>query len=76
MPQLHLPVQHTDEDLALAGALASVLRSKELYVAWSLEAGQAEPIIPAALKDAEPAPPRRHRRPSLFMRLFGKTYQA
>ena len=70
MPQLHLPVQHTDEDLALAGALASVLRSKDLYVAWSLEAGQAEPIIPAALKDTEPTP--RVRR-SIWSRLFGRT---
>jgi hypothetical protein len=69
MPQLHLPVQHTDQDLALAGALASVLRSKDLYVAWSLDTGQSEPIIPAALKDSEPARTRR----SFWTRLFGRT---
>ncbi|HVL95673.1 MAG TPA: hypothetical protein VM266_07410 [Solirubrobacteraceae bacterium] len=72
MPHLHLPAQHTDDDLALAGALATMLHSKELYVAWSLEVGTAAPVIPAALN--EPAPelaPRRPRRRDRIARFFG-----
>ena len=74
MPQLHLPAQHTDDDLALAGALASVLRSSELYVAWSTDGGAAAPVIPAAIHDAEPEPqpqPPAPRRRSLLARFFG-----
>ena len=70
MPHLHLPAQHTDDDLALAGALAQVLRSEQLYVAWSQECGPAAPVIPAALHDAAPERPRR--RPGLLSRLFGR----
>jgi hypothetical protein len=68
MAHLHLPVQHSDDDLAIAGALAQVLRSEELYVAWSSESGAAEPIIPARLHEAEAEPVRR---PGLLSRLFG-----
>ena len=73
MPHVHLPAQHTSDDLALAGALATMLCSQELYVAWSCEAGQAAPVIPAALREpaAEPAP--RRRRPGLLARWFGRT---
>jgi hypothetical protein len=67
MPRLHLPAHHSDEDLAVAGALAEVLRSDELYVAWSFEDGQAAPVVPALLR--EPEPPRR-RRPGLLGRLL------
>lgn len=71
MPHVHLPAQHTEEDLVLAGALASLLESDELYVAWSLEAGRAEPVIPAALLPSEPeCPPRRR---GLFARLFRRS---
>ena len=49
MAHLHLPAQHSDDDLAIAGALAQVLRSDELYVAWSTETGAGEPVIPARL---------------------------
>ena len=63
MPHVHLPAQHTDDDLALAGALATMLRSKELYVAWSVESGQAAPVIAAALQDVDDElPPVRRRR--------------
>ena len=72
MPHVHLPAQHTDDDLALAGALATMLRSKELYVAWSVEAGQAAPVIPAALQDARDDEPREKRRPGLLARWFGR----
>jgi len=67
MSHLHLPVKHTDDDLALAGALASILRSSELYVAWSLEAGPSEPVVAAAIMDPE-APRKR----GLLARLLGR----
>jgi hypothetical protein len=72
MPHVHLPAQHTDDDLALAGALATMLRSKELYVAWSVETGQAAPVIPAALQDVRDDEPRSKRRPGLLARWFGR----
>jgi hypothetical protein len=58
MAHLHLPAQHSDDDLAIAGALAQILHSEELYVAWS-SAGAGEPVIPARLHTPEtlPAPP-------------------
>jgi hypothetical protein len=71
MPNVHLPVEHTDADLALAGALASVLRSQELYVAWSQENGPSAPVVPATLYDPEPPAQPKPRRRSLFARFFG-----
>ena len=58
MAHLHLPAQHSDDDLAMAGALAQVLRSDELYVAWSTENGAGEPVVPARLHTppSRPAP--------------------
>lgn len=49
MSHLHLPARHTDEDLALAGCLAQMLHSGELYVAWSTDGGAARPVIPATV---------------------------
>lgn len=49
MASLHLPVAHTEDDLAIAGALAQLLNSEELYVAWSTDGGAARPVIPAKL---------------------------
>ena len=72
MPHVHLPAQHTDDDLALAGALATMLRSQELYVAWSCESGQAAPVIPAALHEAPDEEPRPRRRKGLLARIFGR----
>jgi hypothetical protein len=69
MAHLHLPAQHTDDDLALAGALAQVLRSEELYVAWSFDGGAAEPCIPARLQAPDVRPFVRERRPSLLARI-------
>ncbi len=64
MSQLHLPARHTDEDLALAGSLAQLLGSGELFVAWSTDGGAAKPVIPATVHAHEqqplpdlPAPP-------------------
>jgi hypothetical protein len=65
---LHLPVAHTEDDLALAGALAHVLRSEELYVAWSTDGGAARPIVEAILEQHTPRVPLR--RPSLYERLI------
>jgi hypothetical protein len=56
MAYLHLPVEHTEDDLALAGALASLLESEELYVAWSVSGGSSRPVIPAALRRQLPQP--------------------
>jgi hypothetical protein len=61
MAHLHLPAQHSDDDLAIAGALAQVLRSDELYVAWSTESGAGEPVIPARLHAAPSRPASRER---------------
>ena len=68
MAHLHLPVQHSDDDLAIAGALAQVLHSDELYVAWSAESGAGEPVVAARLQAApsQPAP-----RETLLGRLLG-----
>ena len=70
MTALHLPVAHTDDDLALAGALAQLLQSSELYVAWSTDGGAARPVVDALLElETGPsvAPPRR---PGLLERLL------
>jgi hypothetical protein len=74
MAHLHLPVKHTDDDLAIAGALAQVLRSEELYVAWTADGGAAEPVIPAQLHEPQPLADTRpaRRRPGLLARLFGR----
>jgi hypothetical protein len=68
MTALHLPVAHTEDDLALAGALAHVLRSEELYVAWSTDGGAARPVLEAML-EVEQTPAVPLRRPNLLERL-------
>ena len=74
MTSLHLPVAHTPDDIAMAGALAQLLRSEELYVAWSTDGGAAKPVVDALLtfeEDATPDPaPVRLRPPTLFERLL------
>ena len=74
MTALHLPVAHTEDDLALAGALAHVLKSGELYVAWSTDGGAACPLVDAVLELDPPSctPPIPFRRPTLFERLVGR----
>ena len=61
MPHLYLPSDHTDADLVLAADVAAAVSSAELYVTWTLEAGQGVPEVEAVLRD-EREPP--HRRPS------------
>ena len=68
MAHLHLPVQHTDDDLAIAGALAQVLRSEELYVAWSTDGGAAVPIVPAQVHLPQPLADTAPRRRGLLAR--------
>jgi hypothetical protein len=72
MAQLHLPAQHSDDDLVIAGALAQVLRSEELWVAWSAESGAGEPVIPAKLhvSPAPAAPPAPRPRAGLLARFW------
>ncbi len=73
MTALHLPVAHTEDDLALAGALAHLLRSKELYVAWSTDGGTARPVVDAILEfepQPQPQPAIQLRRPTVFERLL------
>lgn len=52
MAHVHLPARHGDDDLALAAALARLLRSEDLYVAWARGTGPAPPEIPAQVKAA------------------------
>ena len=68
MAHLHLPVEHDDQDLAMAGALASALHSEDLYVAWSRSTGTARPVIPAEIRAACENRKRRRRLGDLFRR--------
>lgn len=70
MTALHLPVAHTEDDLALAGALAHLLKSGELYIAWSTDGGAARPVVDALLELDTPAPTVTLRRPTLVERLL------
>ena len=70
MTALHLPVAHTEDDLALAGALAHLLRSEELYIAWSTDGGPARPVVDAVLELRSPEPQVTARRPTLVERLL------
>ena len=70
MTALHLPVAHTEDDLALAGALAQLLRSEELYVAWSTDGGAARPVVDAMLELERAEPQVTLRRPTLVERLL------
>ena len=52
MPHLHLPIDHTDDDLVLAANVAEVVGSADLYVAWSHEGGAgAVPEVEAVLRE-------------------------
>lgn len=72
MTALHLPVAHTEDDLALAGALAHMLRSEELYIAWSTDGGAARPVVDAVLELAAPESVITYRRPTLVERLLDR----
>src|SRR5918997_5410276 len=52
MPHLHLPTDHTEEDLVLAANVAEVVGSADLYVAWSHGGGAgAVPEVYALMRD-------------------------
>ena len=52
MAHLHLPEDHTDTDLILAGQIAASMRSGELYIAWTHAAGGgAQPAVAAELRE-------------------------
>ena len=56
MPQLHLPAEHSPEDIVLAHHIADVLDSKDLYVVWNHAAGGGQlPAVRAHVH--EPAHP-------------------
>jgi len=54
MPQLFLPVAHSESDLVLAGQIAERIDSCELYVAWTARDGRAVPEVMAELRAAAP----------------------
>ena len=52
MAHLHLPEDHTDSDLILAGQVAASIRSRELYIAWTHSGGPgAQPAVAAQLRE-------------------------
>jgi hypothetical protein len=55
MAQLYLPVAHTEADLVLAGQIAEVIDSAELYVTWTPAEGPAIPEVVAELRAAAPS---------------------
>jgi hypothetical protein len=54
MSQLILPRAHTEADLVLAGQIAELIDSAELYVSWTPEQGRAVPEVMAELRAAVP----------------------
>jgi hypothetical protein len=52
MAQLYLPLAHTEADLVLAGQIAEVIDSAELYVTWTPHEGPAVPAVVAELRPA------------------------
>jgi hypothetical protein len=55
MAQLFLPRAHTEADLVLAGQIAELIDSAELYVAWTAGQGRAVPEVAAELRTAAPS---------------------
>jgi hypothetical protein len=55
MAQLYLPVAHTEADLVLAGQIAELIDSAELYVTWTPQEGPAVPEVVAELRAAAPS---------------------
>ena len=56
MPQLHLPAEHSPEDIVLAHRIAHVVESQDLYVVWNHAAGAGQvPAVRAYVQ--EPAHP-------------------
>ena len=56
MAHLYLPAEHTETDLVLAGQIAELIDSSELYVAWTPAQGRAAPELVAELRAPAPRP--------------------
>jgi hypothetical protein len=57
MAYLHLPEQHSTDDLVLAGQIAEAFASEELFVTWTEQEGPgARPTVEAVVRDAPPNP--------------------
>ena len=69
-PSCTCPPQHDEADLVLAGLIAELVDSAELYVTWTAAEGPATPAIPAVLRE----PPVR--RGTLLMRALRELWAA
>ena len=56
MRHVHLPVEHSDDDLLLAGHVAEHLESCALYVTWS-PGGYRQPSVETLWRAAETSAP-------------------
>jgi hypothetical protein len=68
--QLYLPAEHDEADLVLAGLIAELVDSAELYVTWTGRCGPATPAIPALLRQPD------QRRGTLLMRALRELWAA
>jgi len=50
MRHVYLPIEHSDDDLALAGQVAECLESRSLYVTWS-GLGYQQPDVQTLWRD-------------------------
>ncbi|HEX8105230.1 MAG TPA: hypothetical protein VF533_21600 [Solirubrobacteraceae bacterium] len=72
MPHVYLPTEHSEADLVMAGQLAELLESDELYVTWSPR-GYQEPQIETIVRVERPKPvpaPAQHQH-SLLTEVLG-----
>jgi hypothetical protein len=65
MAHLYLPAEHTETDLIVAGQIAELIDSSELYVVWTEAEGRALPEIAAELRA-----PARHRTGTLAVLFY------
>ncbi len=76
MPHVYLPTEHSEADLVLAGQLAEILESDELYVTWSPR-GYEEPQVETLVRVQDPEPavpapaPQHHPQHSLLSEILG-----
>lgn len=67
MRHLVLPADHSSADLTLAGDVMVTLRSESLYVAWTIDHGEAAPAVEAVVVEDHDLPATA--RPGLLARL-------
>lgn len=56
MRHLVLPADHSQADLALAGDVMVALHSESLYVAWTIDHGEAAPVVEAVVVEDHDLP--------------------